>query len=290
MGWTGFTLFILTLFRFNFQRSLHKNYASKKKNHNLDTTKASAALTKILKVSKVFSSSLNVSLLFQLAVMELKNIVGNNYLRSSANESKFEKTLLDNDNQAYVWYRKGGLILFRLQDLIGENNLNEGFKVYMTAAKFRETPFTTTIEWYDYMKEVPPDSLQYYVEDSFEKITLYSNKVTAATYKKLEDNKYEVTITVESAKNYFDGNGKLLEEGSKANALDIGIFDNDIKNTQGMMVKSALILQKEWVQPGTSSFSYITNKVPVKAGIDPYNKMIDRIPDDNLISLEEIFD
>jgi ABC-type transport system involved in multi-copper enzyme maturation permease subunit len=224
------------------------------------------------------------------AMQEFLKVELDNYLRSRANESKFEKTLLDNDNQAYVWYRKGGLILYGLQDLIGESNLNEGFKAYVSAAKFREAPFTTTIEWYDYMKEVTPDSLQYYLEDSFEKITLYSNKVTAATYKKLEDDKYEVTITVESAKNYFDGNGKLLEEGSKPNALDIGVFDNDIKNTQGMMVKSALILKKEWVQPGTSSFTYITNKVPVKAGIDPYNKMIDRIPDDNLISLEEIFD
>lgn len=224
------------------------------------------------------------------AMQEFLKVELDNYLRSRSNESKFEKTLLDNDNQAYVWYRKGGLILYGLQDLIGESNLNRGFKAYMTAAKFREAPFTTTIEWFDYMKEVTPDSLQYYLEDSFEKITLYSNKATKATYKKLGDDKYEVTITVESAKNYFDGNGKLLEEGSKPNALDIGIFDNDIKNTQGMMVKSALILKKVWVQPGTSSFTYITNKVPVKAGIDPYNKMIDRIPDDNLISIEEIFD
>jgi ABC-2 type transport system permease protein len=224
------------------------------------------------------------------AMQEFLKVELDNYLRSRSNESKFEKTLLDNDNQAYVWYRKGGLILYGLQDLIGESNLNRGFKAYMTAAKFREAPFTTTIEWFDYMKEVTPDSLQYYLEDSFEKITLYSNKATKATYKKLGDDKYEVTITVESAKNYFDGNGKLLEEGSKPNALDIGIFDNDIKNTQGMMVKSALILKKVWVQPGTASFTYITNKVPVKAGIDPYNKMIDRIPDDNLISIEEIFD
>jgi ABC-2 type transport system permease protein len=224
------------------------------------------------------------------AMQEFLKVELDNYLRSRSNESKFEKTLLDNDNQAYVWYRKGGLILYGLQDLIGESNLNRGFKAYMIAAKFREAPFTTTIEWFDYMKEVTPDSLQYYLEDSFEKITLYSNKATKATYKKLGDDKYEVTITVESAKNYFDGNGKLLEEGRKPNALDIGIFDNNIKNTQGMMVKSALILKKVWVQPGTSSFTYITNKVPVKAGIDPYNKMIDRIPDDNLISIEEIFD
>jgi ABC-2 type transport system permease protein len=104
------------------------------------------------------------------------------YLRGRANEGKFEKTLLDNDNQAYVWYRKGGLILYGLQDLIGEANLNSGFKAYTEAAKFRpEAPFTTTTEWYNYMKSVTPDSLKYYLEDSFKKITLYSNKVTEAT-------------------------------------------------------------------------------------------------------------
>jgi hypothetical protein len=213
------------------------------------------------------------------------------YLRSRANESKFEKTLLDNDNQAYVWYRKGGLILYALQDLIGETNLNRGFMAYAEAARFRpKAPFTTSLEWYDYMKSVTPDSLKYYLEDSFEKITLYSNKVKEASYKKLADDQYEVTINVESAKNYFDGNGKLLEEGSQANLLEIGVFDNDIENDQGMTIKSPMILERVWVKPGTSTYTFVTDKLPQKAGIDPYNKMIDRIPDDNLISLEERLD
>ncbi|SFZ93851.1 Peptidase family M1 [Flaviramulus basaltis] len=213
------------------------------------------------------------------------------YLRSRANESKFEKTLLENDNQAYVWYRKGGLILYGLQDLIGESNLNKGFKNYAETAKFRpEAPFTTTTEWYDYIKSVTPDSLKYYLEDSFEKITLYSNKVTEATYKKLAEDKYEVTITVESSKNYFDGNGKLLNTGKQPNLLEIGIFDNDTKNANGMTIKSPLLLEKLWIKPGKSTHTFITTKIPAKAGIDPYNKMIDRIPDDNLINLEEVID
>lgn len=213
------------------------------------------------------------------------------YLRSRANESKFEKTLLDNDNQAYVWYRKGGLILYALQDLIGEDNLNKAFKAYMEAARFRpKAPFTTSLEWYDFIKSATPDSLQYYLEDSFEKITLYSNKVTEASYKKVADDKYEVTIEVESSKNYFDGNGKLLDTGGKANLLEIAVFDNDIKNEQGMTIKLPLVLEKVWVKPGKSTFTYITEKLPIKAGIDPYNKMIDRIPDDNLITLEEFLD
>lgn len=211
------------------------------------------------------------------------------YLRSRANESKFEKTLMDNDNQAYVWYQKGGLVLYGLQDLIGEKNLNNAFKAYMTEARFRpKAPFTTTVEWYDYIKKVTPDSLQYYLEDSFKKITLYTNKVTKANYKKLANGTYQVTIEVASAKEYFDGNGKLLATGNKPNLLEIAVFDNDAKNKQGMTVKSPLLIEKIWIKPGKSTFTYITKKLPVKAGIDPYNKMIDRIPDDNIKALEEI--
>jgi ABC-type transport system involved in multi-copper enzyme maturation permease subunit len=211
------------------------------------------------------------------------------YLQSRANESKFEKTLMDNDNQAYVWYRKGAMILYGLQDLIGEKNLNQAFKNYMEAARFKsKAPFTTTLEWYDYMKSVTPAEYQYYLDDSFKKITLYSNKVTKATYKKVSDNNYEVTIEVESAKNYFDGNGKLLSTGNQPNMLEIGVFDTDTKNKEGMTVKSPLVLKKVWVKPGKSTFKYTTKKLPIKAGIDPYNKMIDRIPDDNVMTVEKL--
>ncbi|QCX00788.1 peptidase M1 [Aggregatimonas sangjinii] len=209
------------------------------------------------------------------------------YLRSRANESKFEKTLLDNDTQAYVWYRKGGLILYALQDLIGEDNLNRQFKAYTEAARFRpEAPFTTTTEWYSYLKKATPDSLQYYLKDSFEKITLYSNKTTNATYTKNADDTYTVTIDVESGKTYYDGLGKTLESPTSVNLLDIAVFENDTVNAKGLTVKRPLELKKVWVKPGTSTHTFTVDKLPVKAGIDPYNKMIDRIPDDNLIEVE----
>lgn len=210
------------------------------------------------------------------------------YLRGRANESKFEKTLMDNDNQAYVWYQKGGLVLYALQDLIGEKNLNNSFKAYMEAARFRQkAPFTTTLEWYDFMKAATPAELHYYLEDSFQKITLYSNKVTKATYKEMDGGTYEVTLEIESTKNYYDGSGKLTGTGTKPNLLEIAIFDVDTKNKAGMTVKAPLVIEKVWVKPGKSTFKYTTKKLPIKAGIDPYNKMIDRMPEDNLLPLEE---
>ena len=140
------------------------------------------------------------------------------YLRGRANESKFEKTLLDNDNQSYVWYRKGGLILYALQDLIGEKTLNNAFRAYRDSAAYRpKAPFTTSTEWYGFMQAATPDSLKYYLEDSFEKITLYTNKVNSTTYKKLEDGRFEVSLEVESNKTYYDGNGKILDVGTQPN-------------------------------------------------------------------------
>lgn len=209
------------------------------------------------------------------------------YLRGRANESKFEKTLLDNDNQGYVWYQKGGLTLFALQDLIGESNLNNAFKTYVDSAAFRpEAPFTTSLEWYSYIKAATPDSLKYFIEDSFEKITLYTNKTLEANYKALDNGKYEVSLQVESAKNYYDGNGKLLDSGTKPNLLEIGLFDKDTKNENGMTVKDPILLEKRWIEPGTNTLTFIVDRLPIKAGIDPYNKMIDRIPDDNLKTVE----
>jgi hypothetical protein len=72
--------------------------------------------------------------------------------------------------------------------------------------------------------------------------------------------------------------------------LELAVFENDTVNEQGMTVKSPLIIEKKWVQPGKSSYTFITKKEPVRVGIDPYNKMIDRIPNDNLKTLEEITD
>ena len=49
-----------------------------------------------------------------------------------------------------------------------------------------------------------------------------------------------------------------------------------------------MIFDKTAIIPVKISFTYTVGKFTIKAGIDPYNKMIDCIPDDNLIAAEEI--
>lgn len=210
------------------------------------------------------------------------------YLRGRAGEDKFEATLLDNDSRAYVWYDKGSLVLYALQDLIGEDVLNAAFRRFVDTAAFRQKPpFPTSNEWYRYIKDATPDSVKYFIEDAFEKITLYENRITKAEYKKTEGEKYKVTLTVQTKKIYYDGLGKENGTGTGKDLIDIGIFAEDGKNEKGMKKKIPLYLKKHWLTSGEHVLEFIVDGKPVKAGIDPYNKLIDRVPDDNLKSVDE---
>jgi ABC-2 type transport system permease protein len=210
------------------------------------------------------------------------------YLTGRAGEDKFEATLLENDSRAYVWYRKGSLVLYALQDLIGEDQLNAAFKKFADTAAFRQRPpFPTSNEWYSYIKAATPDSMKYFIEDAFEKIALYENRITKAEYKKLEGERYTVKLTVQTKKLYYDGQGKEIDTGKGKDLIEIGIFAEEGKNEKGMKMKMPLYLKKHWFAPGEHILEFTIEGKPVKAGIDPYNKLIDRIPDDNVKTVDE---
>jgi hypothetical protein len=132
-----------------------------------------------------------------------------------------------------------------------------------------------------------PDSLKYYAEDSFEKITLYENRVLNAEYEKIDSNNYKVTLKVLTKKIYYDGLGKETGSGTAKDYIDIGVFADDEKNERGMTKKVPLYLRKHWLTPGEHTITIMVKGTPRKAGIDPYNKLIDRIPDDNLKTVNE---
>ncbi len=47
-----------------------------------------------------------------------------------------------------------------------------------------------------------------------------------------------------------------------------------------------LILERKKIDAAESTFTMVVDEKPAKAGIDPLNKLIDRSPDDNVISVE----
>ncbi|GAB3986832.1 M1 family aminopeptidase [Spirosoma daeguense] len=209
------------------------------------------------------------------------------YLGGRAFEDKFEATMIDNDTRSYVWYQKGSMLMYALQDYIGEDRVNQAMKDYMKAARFRQNaPFTTSLEWYGFLKAATPDSLKGWLADNFEKLTLYDNRITKAEAKSVGNGQYKVKLYVRSATEYYDKAGKEISKGKTPVIVDIAVLTDDTKNKDRLTLKVPLFMQKRSLTPGEHVIEVTVKGKPVKAGIDPYNKLIDRVSDDNIVNVD----
>ncbi|MGZ4057143.1 MAG: ABC transporter permease/M1 family aminopeptidase, partial [Bacteroidia bacterium] len=201
-----------------------------------------------------------------------------NYLQARALEGKKELPLMLVEGQQYIHYNKGSVIMYALKDYIGEDTLNAALRRYIKKVAYQEPPYTNSIEFVNYLRAATPDSLKYIINDMFETITIFENKTTKCSYTKTKDGKYLVKISVESKKMKSDGVGKM-KDVAIADWIDIGVFGN--KDVNGKKTETELYLQKRKITKDKMDFEIIVNEEPVKVGIDPYNKLIDRTPDNN---------
>ncbi|SDK74805.1 Peptidase family M1 [Catalinimonas alkaloidigena] len=201
------------------------------------------------------------------------------YLRGRAGEDKYEPTILENDGQAYVHYRKGSVAMYALQDFIGEDKLNRALHQYVNSVKFGEAPYTSSRELYAAIQSVTPDSLTYLLTDLWERRALYENRITDAEYEKLSDDRYKVTLTVQTKKYYADSLG-AEEETPMNDWVDIGILKDVTED--GQTVKKPLYLQKHRLTGGEHTLEFTVPEKPDRAGVDPFNILLDRNPDDNV--------
>ncbi|MFN8938200.1 MAG: hypothetical protein ACK5ZJ_00435, partial [Acidobacteriota bacterium] len=92
------------------------------------------------------------------------------------------------------------------------------------------------------------------------------------------DGKYEVTIEVEAKKFKADDQG-LETEIPVDDYIEIGAFAKPEKDKR---YGKALYRERLRMKPGKTEYRFVVDQEPEKAGIDPFQLLIDRIPDDNL--------
>ena len=201
----------------------------------------------------------------------------NRYLRGRTTEQKKEMPLALAENQNYIHYGKGANIMFALQDYIGEDSINSALRRLVTDWRYFEhnNRYATTIDLIDYLRKVTPDSMQYVITDFFDKIVLFENKTDKATYTKLSDNEYEVTLRFNTKKMESDSLG--YSENVPINYwMDVGVYTKNGKGKQELVY-----LQKHLFNKEETEIKIKVDKLPSSAGVDPLNKLIDRNPDDN---------
>jgi 5-hydroxyisourate hydrolase-like protein (transthyretin family) len=143
-----------------------------------------------------------------------------------------------------------------------------------------EPPYAGSNDLYRFMEKYTPDSARYFLEDTWLKITLYENKFISASAKDAGNGMYDVTLKVAVKKYYADSTGKETE-APMDDYVNIGIFADETTNKDGRRQTNPLYLQKHKLKSGEHTLTIRVKGKPLTAGVDPYNILIDRIPDDN---------
>lgn len=198
------------------------------------------------------------------------------YLSGRGGELVAEMPLMLVENQPYIHYRKGSLVMYALQDQIGEDRVNAALREFIRKHAFGGPPYPTTKDLVAEFRAVTPPEKQSMLDDLFETITLFDNKTTEATSTKRADGKYVVTVTVESKK--YRSNDRGAETYVPLHdVIDIGVLGpSKTKNNDNV-----LLIERKLITQPKMTFEMVVDKKPARAGIDPLNILVDRNPDDN---------
>ncbi len=201
-----------------------------------------------------------------------------NYLSSRATERRQEEPLALNENQQYIHYRKGSVVFYALQDAIGEDTLNHILSGFLDKWAFKGPPYPTTRDFMADLYAGTDPKFHPFIKDLFERIVFWDNRAVTATAKKRADGKYVLTMKVHSAKLVADGKGKEHDEKIDE-TVDIGVFARPPGGEEED--EQVLYLHKHRITTADTTIELVLDQAPYEAGIDPYNKLVDRDSNDN---------
>lgn len=184
----------------------------------------------------------------------------------------------------YMSYRKGPFALYALSDYIGEANVNRALRSLREKHLPDTSTLVTTLDLFNELKAVTPDSSQYLLHDLFEVNTFWDLTIDKAIMNKVEINKWVVTLEITADKTVADIEGtetKLpLDEW-----IDIGVFG---RGASGDELSNPIYIRKHRIKSGRQKITLVLNKEPVLAGVDPYHilDVVEKEDDDNIEPVE----
>jgi len=218
------------------------------------------------------------------------------YLRGRSQEARHEPPLSRVQREPYVWYDKGGQIMYTLADYIGEDKVDLALHNFLVQYRYANATnqvdvsdsargaqaidrmYPDTRLLVDALRAQTPADLQYMIDDGFNRVVLYDNKALSATSRRLPSGKYEVTLEVQARKVQVDSAG-VESTMPLADYIDIGVFKGTADDPHPLYMNRVKMTQER------QRFTIVVDERPTRAGIDPYNKLIDRNGDDNTMNV-----
>ncbi|KAA2238867.1 hypothetical protein F0L74_21880 [Chitinophaga agrisoli] len=188
----------------------------------------------------------------------------------------------------FEWSGKASVVLYGLRSLIGADSIDHALRAFRAAYAFKDQPpFAGANDLYRYLQQRVPDSLQYYLTDTWQKITVYDNRIEKATMTPMAGKHgYNLTFTVYVDKTWTNDKGKDVPAAALNDYIDIGIFGAPATGKNGQTQANVLYLKRYKFTRGAHKLTIAVKDKPVTIGIDPFAMLVDRTPGDNMKKIE----
>lgn len=204
------------------------------------------------------------------------------YLRGRASEALEEMPLMRSENQQYIHYQKGSIVMMALEHELGEDKINSALSHLLAEFKFRTDLYPTTLDLLRYLNAEATAEQRTLIEELFAQITLYDLRATKVEYAALDEGKYQVKLTVSATQFSADGKGQETEQDFDKE-VEIVLFSHDPNDfsTDNQIIYA----QTQRINSGETLIEMTVDQLPAYAGIDPFVRFIDRDTGNNIIKL-----
>lgn len=209
-----------------------------------------------------------------------------NYLRDDnnlyfvyRNSNEKEFPLAQTYGQNHVHYQKGGLVMYAVKEVLGEQPMNKILKDLI--AKHRNPNHNAvTKDLIDELIKAAPANQKNFIDESFNQVMDYQIELNVLQCKKLPNGKFSVDLQVNVAKNK-DGATELLAPDMY---IDLAFFSqnqlNFNKNTKPFYFKKHHFNQLK------TKLTFVVDQKPKTIAVDPYSYLLDANLKNNWVELK----
>lgn len=206
------------------------------------------------------------------------------YLASRSSGALKEPPLMRVETESWVGYQKGALAMYLLEERLGEEAINRALRNVLERYRFKAAPYPRSLDLVQALRaEAHTDEDQQLITDLFERVILYDLKVTESTAVKRADGKWDVTVHVDAKKLLLDDRG-AEKEIAFDERIELGLFADDSDN-RAFDARNVIAMERRAIHAGSQVLTFVTDRQPSLAAIDPYNYYIDRNSRDNVRSV-----
>ncbi|WP_116108735.1 hypothetical protein [Lewinella sp. IMCC34191] len=163
----------------------------------------------------------------------------------------------------HMAYRRGPFALYTLGEYSEADSIDTALRRLLARHRQPEAPLATTLDLYAELEDVLPDTLHPLLHDLFVENTFWEFDTREATARRLNDDRWEVSLEVDARKVVADTAGVESEV-----PLDDWVYVGAVGQRAG---EEPLYYRRHRIRSGEQTITFTLDDRPRGAGLDPYH-------------------